>query len=125
MIAIAPVIKVSQAAIVGVGAMRPLLARAEGEIVDRPLVTLTLGCDHRMLYGAHAARVPLDDPDDARSATPACSVTSLMHRNRLGSGRRCRGHPGGAARDEDRVLEREEVVGGHTPPSACTWLRRS
>ncbi len=34
-----------------------MLARDdEGEIVDRSLLTLTLSCDHRILYGADAAR---------------------------------------------------------------------
>jgi pyruvate dehydrogenase E2 component (dihydrolipoamide acetyltransferase) len=28
----------------------------EGEIVERRLITLTLSCDHRILYGAEAAR---------------------------------------------------------------------
>jgi pyruvate dehydrogenase E2 component (dihydrolipoamide acetyltransferase) len=57
MTAIVPVINPPQAGILGVGAMRPVLARdAEGEIVDRQLLTLTLTCDHRILYGADAAR---------------------------------------------------------------------
>jgi pyruvate dehydrogenase E2 component (dihydrolipoamide acetyltransferase) len=56
MTAIAPVINVPQAAILGVGAMRTVLARdGDGEIVDRNLITLTLSCDHRILYGAEAA----------------------------------------------------------------------
>ena len=34
-----------------------MLARgAGGEIVDRKLLTLTLSCDHRILYGADAAQ---------------------------------------------------------------------
>ena len=56
MTAITPVINPPQAAILGVGAMRGTLAREEGEIVDRTLLTLTLSCDHRILYGADAAR---------------------------------------------------------------------
>ena len=56
MTAITPVINPPQAAILGVGAIRDVLARAEGEIVDRALMTLTLSCDHRILYGADAAR---------------------------------------------------------------------
>jgi pyruvate dehydrogenase E2 component (dihydrolipoamide acetyltransferase) len=55
MTAIAPVINVPQAAILGVGALRETLARVDGEIVDRALMTLTLSCDHRILYGADAA----------------------------------------------------------------------
>jgi pyruvate dehydrogenase E2 component (dihydrolipoamide acetyltransferase) len=56
MTAITPIINVPQAAILGVGAMRPVLQRVDGEIVDRTLMTLTLSCDHRILYGADAAR---------------------------------------------------------------------
>jgi pyruvate dehydrogenase E2 component (dihydrolipoamide acetyltransferase) len=56
MTAINPVINLPQAAILGVGRMRPVLARDEdGEIVDETLMTLTLSCDHRILYGAEAA----------------------------------------------------------------------
>ncbi|ADB53988.1 Pyruvate/2-oxoglutarate dehydrogenase complex dihydrolipoamide acyltransferase (E2) protein-like protein [Conexibacter woesei DSM 14684] len=32
-----------------------VLQRVDGEIVDRTLMTLTLSCDHRILYGADAA----------------------------------------------------------------------
>jgi len=57
MTAIVPVINPPQAAILGVGAARKVLARDDaGEIVDRSLLTLTLSCDHRILYGADAAR---------------------------------------------------------------------
>lgn len=56
MTAITPVVNPPQAAILGVGAIRPTLARVDGEIVERSLMTLTLSCDHRILYGADAAR---------------------------------------------------------------------
>jgi pyruvate dehydrogenase E2 component (dihydrolipoamide acetyltransferase) len=56
MTAITPVINPPQAAILGVGALRDTLARVDGEIVDRTLLTLTLSCDHRILYGAEASR---------------------------------------------------------------------
>lgn len=56
MTAITPVINPPQAAILGVGAMREHLVRRDGEIVDQTLMTLTLSCDHRILYGADAAR---------------------------------------------------------------------
>jgi pyruvate dehydrogenase E2 component (dihydrolipoamide acetyltransferase) len=57
MTAITPVINPPQAAILGVGSLRPTLARdADGEIIDRTLLTLTLSCDHRILYGADAAQ---------------------------------------------------------------------
>jgi pyruvate dehydrogenase E2 component (dihydrolipoamide acetyltransferase) len=57
MTAISPVINMPQAAILGVGAARAVLVRGEdGEIADRRLMTLTLTCDHRILYGADAAQ---------------------------------------------------------------------
>lgn len=56
MTAITPVINPPQAAILGVGSARATLARVDGEIVERQLMTLTLSCDHRILYGADAAR---------------------------------------------------------------------
>lgn len=56
MTAIFPVINPPQAAILGVGATRTTLARVDGEVVDRTLLTLTLSCDHRILYGADASR---------------------------------------------------------------------
>ncbi len=56
MTAITPVVNPPQAAILGVGALRGVLARVDGEIVDQTLMTLTLSCDHRILYGADAAR---------------------------------------------------------------------
>ena len=55
MTAITPVINAPQAAILGVGAARQILARVDGEIVERQLMTLTLSCDHRILYGAEAS----------------------------------------------------------------------
>ncbi|HVX22314.1 MAG TPA: dihydrolipoamide acetyltransferase family protein [Acidimicrobiales bacterium] len=60
MTAITPVVNVPQAAILGVGAARPQLARVDGEIVERTVATLTLNCDHRILYGADAARFLAD-----------------------------------------------------------------
>ena len=57
MTAISPVINLPQAAILGVGAMRQTLLRDEsGEIVDASMMTLSLTCDHRILYGADASR---------------------------------------------------------------------
>jgi pyruvate dehydrogenase E2 component (dihydrolipoamide acetyltransferase) len=56
MTAITPVINPPQAAILGVGAFRPTLARVDGEIIERHMLTLTLSCDHRILYGADAAQ---------------------------------------------------------------------
>jgi pyruvate dehydrogenase E2 component (dihydrolipoamide acetyltransferase) len=57
MTAITPVINPPQAAILGVGAIRDALARGDdGQLVDRRLLTLTLSCDHRILYGADASQ---------------------------------------------------------------------
>jgi pyruvate dehydrogenase E2 component (dihydrolipoamide acetyltransferase) len=56
MTAITPVINPPQAAILGVGAARTLPALVDGELVTHHLLTLTLSCDHRILYGADAAR---------------------------------------------------------------------
>jgi pyruvate dehydrogenase E2 component (dihydrolipoamide acetyltransferase) len=56
MTAIYPVINTPQAAILGVGRSRSVLVRGEdGEIEDGALMTLTLSCDHRILYGVEAA----------------------------------------------------------------------
>ena len=52
---ITPVINPPQAAILGVGAMRPQPAVVDGEVTVRARMTLTLVCDHRILYGADAA----------------------------------------------------------------------
>jgi pyruvate dehydrogenase E2 component (dihydrolipoamide acetyltransferase) len=57
MTAITPIVNPPQAAILGVGAAREVLTRVDGEIVDQTRVTLTLSCDHRILYGADAARL--------------------------------------------------------------------
>jgi pyruvate dehydrogenase E2 component (dihydrolipoamide acetyltransferase) len=52
---IVPVINPPQAAILGVGAMSPQPAVADGELSVRTRMALTLVCDHRILYGADAA----------------------------------------------------------------------
>jgi pyruvate dehydrogenase E2 component (dihydrolipoamide acetyltransferase) len=56
MTAITPVINPPQAAILGVGAARRLPDLVDGRLVQRGVLTLTLSCDHRILYGADAAR---------------------------------------------------------------------
>lgn len=56
MTAIIPVINPPEAAILGVGTTRATLARVDGAIADKSVLTLTLSCDHRILYGADAAR---------------------------------------------------------------------
>jgi pyruvate dehydrogenase E2 component (dihydrolipoyllysine-residue acetyltransferase) len=52
----AGVINPPQAAILCVGAVEQRPAVRDGSIVARPLMTLTLVCDHRIAYGADAAR---------------------------------------------------------------------
>jgi pyruvate dehydrogenase E2 component (dihydrolipoamide acetyltransferase) len=55
MTAITPVINPPQAAILGVGVARAVPALEQGELVEHHLMTLTLSCDHRILYGTDAA----------------------------------------------------------------------
>ena len=50
------IINPPQAAILGVGAMRPQPAVVDGEVTVRTRMTLTLVCDHRILYGADGAQ---------------------------------------------------------------------
>jgi pyruvate dehydrogenase E2 component (dihydrolipoamide acetyltransferase) len=50
------IINPPQAAILSVGAVRAVPVVRDGEIVARHLMSLTLACDHRILYGADAAR---------------------------------------------------------------------
>ncbi len=50
------VINPPQAAILAVGEMTPRPVVRDGEVVVRPIMELTLTCDHRILYGADAAQ---------------------------------------------------------------------
>jgi pyruvate dehydrogenase E2 component (dihydrolipoamide acetyltransferase) len=45
-----------QAAILSVGALAPRAVVREGDVIARSTMTVTLACDHRILYGAGAAR---------------------------------------------------------------------
>jgi pyruvate dehydrogenase E2 component (dihydrolipoamide acetyltransferase) len=56
MSAIFPVINPGQGAILGVGASRGVAVIRDGELAEQQLLTLTLSCDHRILYGAEAAQ---------------------------------------------------------------------
>jgi pyruvate dehydrogenase E2 component (dihydrolipoamide acetyltransferase) len=49
------IINPPQAAILSVGALGPRAVVRDGEIVARHTMTVTLSCDHRILYGADAA----------------------------------------------------------------------
>jgi pyruvate dehydrogenase E2 component (dihydrolipoamide acetyltransferase) len=51
------IINPPQAAILSVGSVGPRpVVREDGELVSRQTMTVTLACDHRILYGADAAR---------------------------------------------------------------------
>jgi pyruvate dehydrogenase E2 component (dihydrolipoamide acetyltransferase) len=50
-----PIINPPQAAILSVGGVQPRAVVRDGELVARHTMTLTLVCDHRILYGADAA----------------------------------------------------------------------
>ncbi len=50
------VVNPPQAAILAVGAIEPRAVVRDGEIVARHTMTITLACDHRILYGADAAQ---------------------------------------------------------------------
>ena len=49
------IINPPQAAILSVGSVQERAVAREGEVVVRPMMMLTLACDHRILYGADAA----------------------------------------------------------------------
>jgi pyruvate dehydrogenase E2 component (dihydrolipoamide acetyltransferase) len=50
------IINPPQAGILSVGALAPRAVVHDGELVARNTMTLTLACDHRILYGAEAAQ---------------------------------------------------------------------
>jgi pyruvate dehydrogenase E2 component (dihydrolipoamide acetyltransferase) len=51
------IVNTPQAAILSVGSLAPRPTVHDGEIVARHMLTVTLACDHRILYGADAARL--------------------------------------------------------------------
>ncbi len=53
---IGPIIKPPEAAILGVGAVTEQVVPVEGQPAIRPMMDLTMGCDHRALEGATVAR---------------------------------------------------------------------
>ena len=53
----AAIINPPQAGILSVGALEPRAVVHEGQVLARTLITLTLSCDHRILYGADAAQL--------------------------------------------------------------------
>jgi pyruvate dehydrogenase E2 component (dihydrolipoamide acetyltransferase) len=50
------IINPPQAAILSVGSLEPRAVVRDGEVQARNTMTVTLACDHRILYGALAAR---------------------------------------------------------------------
>jgi len=52
-----PIINPPQAAILSVGSLEPRAVVREGAVLARHTMTLTLVCDHRILYGADAAQL--------------------------------------------------------------------
>ncbi len=54
------VINTPQAGILAVGAATKKLDLVDGELVSAPVMSLTLSCDHRVLYGADGARFLAD-----------------------------------------------------------------
>ena len=53
---IGPIIKPPEAAILGVGAVKEQVVPVDGQPAIRPMMDLTLGCDHRALEGATVSR---------------------------------------------------------------------
>ena len=53
---IGPIIKPPEAAILGVGAVKEQVVPVAGQPAIRPIMDLTMGCDHRALEGATVAR---------------------------------------------------------------------
>jgi pyruvate dehydrogenase E2 component (dihydrolipoyllysine-residue acetyltransferase) len=50
------VVNSPQAAALAAGTVRPVPVVRDGELTPGHVMTVTLACDHRILYGAHAAR---------------------------------------------------------------------
>jgi pyruvate dehydrogenase E2 component (dihydrolipoamide acetyltransferase) len=50
------IINPPQAAILAVGAVRPVPTVRDGQLASQQLMSVTLSCDHRILYGAEAAQ---------------------------------------------------------------------
>jgi pyruvate dehydrogenase E2 component (dihydrolipoamide acetyltransferase) len=54
------IINAPQSAILCVGAVRDRPVAVDGEVAIRPIASMTLACDHRILYGADAAAFLVD-----------------------------------------------------------------
>ena len=71
-----PIVNPPQAAILGVGKTADNLSVEDGVLVQRPTALFSLSCDHRLVYGADAARFlqhlaeTLQEPEDLLKADP-------------------------------------------------------
>jgi pyruvate dehydrogenase E2 component (dihydrolipoamide acetyltransferase) len=71
------IVDLPQVAILAVGAVRRAPVEAEGGVAFRDVMTVTLTCDHRVVYGADGARFlsalreQLESPQALLAATPA------------------------------------------------------
>ena len=71
-----PIVNPPQAAILGVGRTAENLSVEDGVLVQRPAALFSLSCDHRLVYGADAARFlqhlseTLQEPEDLLKAGP-------------------------------------------------------
>jgi pyruvate dehydrogenase E2 component (dihydrolipoamide acetyltransferase) len=68
------VINPPQAAILSVGSLEPRAVVRNGEVVVRNTLALTLACDHRILYGADAARLLAQVRDLLQTAPSALTL---------------------------------------------------
>jgi pyruvate dehydrogenase E2 component (dihydrolipoamide acetyltransferase) len=64
------IIVAPQAAILAVGAIADRVVAANGQVVIRPMVTLTLSSDHRVVDGARAAQFMKDLTDALQDPEP-------------------------------------------------------
>lgn len=71
-----PIVNPPQAAILGVGKTSDNLSVEDGVLVQRPTALFSLSCDHRLVYGADAARFlqhlaeTLQEPEHLLKASP-------------------------------------------------------
>ena len=117
------IINPPQAAILSVGSVEPRAVVREGELLARHTMTITLACDHRILYGADAAlflariRELLGGPGGAHALSGAAASASAP-RFPLPGGHELRpfqpssdaavlrGHPSPGVQDRQRSLQR-------------------
>ena len=64
------VVNSPQAAALAAGAIRSVPVVRDGEVKPGHLMTITLACDHRILYGARAARLLTEITEALRTVEP-------------------------------------------------------